>query len=111
MITSTWCYRQAKNNNQKSGTHDDFHEFIMGNAWILYYHERMEEAGDDSSLYLNLANPTLLSNVFITSDGVTEAPRADSNNSSKKTKMNAVRMDRDQSIVERNQYYRERVDG
>ena len=36
----------------------------------------MEELGDDSSLYLNIAYPALAENVFITSDGNTDAPGA-----------------------------------
>jgi hypothetical protein len=69
----------------------------MGNAWILYYHKRMGEIGDDSSLYFNLANPTLPSNVFMTSDGVTEAPRAESNSSNKR-RLNTSRIERDQFL-------------
>jgi hypothetical protein len=73
-VLSFFTIRIARNNNQKSGTHDDFHNFIMGCPWILFYHERMEELGDHSSLYLNIAYPSLAESVFMTSDGVTEAP-------------------------------------
>ena len=68
--------RIARNNNQKSGTHDDFPNFVLGLPWILFYHERMEdELGDDSSLYFsNIAYPALEDSVFVTSDGMTEAP-------------------------------------
>ncbi len=34
----------------------------------------MAEVGDDSSLYYNLAYPVLPGCVFVTSDGMTEAP-------------------------------------
>jgi hypothetical protein len=65
----------ARNNNQKSGTHDDFENFINdGCAWILFYHERMAEMGDHSNLYYNLAYPVLPDSVFVTSDGMTETP-------------------------------------
>ena len=99
-----------KNNNQKSGSHDEFHEVIMGTAWILYYHEQMEETGNDSSLYFNLENPRMLlpSNVFMSSDdGVTEAPRRESYRS-KKNEMNGTKLERDQScFVDHNQYYQQ----
>jgi len=67
-------YRIARNNNQKSGSHDDFQNFILGLPWILFYHERMGELGDDSSLYFNIAYPSLDDTVFMTSDGMTQAP-------------------------------------
>ena len=46
----------------------------MGLVWILFYHERMEELGDDSSLYFNISHQCLDDNVFLTSNGMTEAP-------------------------------------
>jgi len=67
--------RVARNNNQKSGSHDDFQNFILGLPWILFYHERMGELGDDLSLYFNIAYPSSLDDtVFMTSDGMTQAP-------------------------------------
>lgn len=75
-------YRVARNNNQKSGTHDDFHNFIGSNPWILFYHERMNELGGDvRSSYMNLAYPSLDNDVFITSDGNTEPPSVLNSNS------------------------------
>ena len=68
------CLRIARNNNQKSGTHDHFPNFIMGLQWILFQCERMEELGDNSSLYFNISYPSRDGNVFLICDGMTEAP-------------------------------------
>mmetsp|Transcript_11616 Transcript_11616/g.21720 ORF Transcript_11616/g.21720 Transcript_11616/m.21720 type:complete len:311 (-) Transcript_11616:411-1343(-) len=77
-------YRQAWINNEKSGTHDDFHMFIMGLPWILFYHDQMKELGDFSTTYSTLAYPCLPEDVFLTSDG---SSNSSSTNSNKKIKI------------------------
>jgi len=76
--------RQAWINNEKSGTHDDFHMFIMGLPWILFYHDQMKELGDFSTTYSTLAYPCLPEDVFLTSDG---SSNSSSTNSNKKIKI------------------------
>mmetsp|Transcript_14337 Transcript_14337/g.26911 ORF Transcript_14337/g.26911 Transcript_14337/m.26911 type:complete len:254 (+) Transcript_14337:800-1561(+) len=101
-------YRIARNNNQKSGTHDDFQNFIMGLPWILFYHERMKELGDDSSLYFNIAYPSLDDSVFMTSDGRTEAPGAQAGSGSGRKSKKAkdvdaeVKLMKDRAAVQKN---------
>jgi len=103
--------RIARNNNQKSGTHDDFPNFILGLPWILFYHERMEELGDDSSLYFNIAYPSLDDTVFMTSDGMTAAPTKQTTGglSGKKGKRDAIKdreieskLEKDRAAVQKN---------
>jgi hypothetical protein len=113
----------ARNNNQKSGTHDDFHNFIGSNPWILFYHERMNELGGDvRSSYMNLAYPSLGNDVFLTSDGNTEPPSIlNSTNSSSSTSgsgkkkknddaLTNARLETEKSAVERNNSSRRLMD-
>ena len=63
-------YKQAVNKNTKSGTHDDFRNYVQGKHWLLYYRERLDECQCEE--LIQLANPQLASNVIMTSlDGHT----------------------------------------
>jgi len=81
----------------------------MGLPWILFYRERMEELGDKSSLYFNIAYPSLEDSVFVTSDGMTSAPGTERNrDSGKKLKRSPkdvemeARIVREKAVVQKN---------
>ena len=55
-------FRDAKNKNTRSGTHDTFRDFVQGKHWLLYYHERLSECECDE--LVQLASPSLQPNVL-----------------------------------------------
>lgn len=69
----------------------------------------MEELGDDSSLYFNIAYPALEDSVFVTSDGMSEAPGTQAVRDSvkkgrraKETEEAEARMARERAVVQKN---------
>lgn len=101
-------HRQARINNEKSGTHDDFHMmFIMGLPWLLFYHERMKELGDYSTTYSNLAYPCLSEDVFIASENSAKCNSSDnikSNKNKDRTKeLTDAKLRQDYAIAAKNE--------
>ena len=61
-------YRKARNKNEKSGTHDDFHMFVGNKSWIYYYHLRLLEQGNTD--YSAIAYADLNPDVFFSSSSL-----------------------------------------
>jgi hypothetical protein len=106
-IVTAFFIRQARINNEKSGTHDDFHMFIMGLPWLLFYHERMNELGDFSMTCSNRAYPCLSGEVFLTSDN---SAKCNSSNNTKSNKnkdrskdLTDAKLRRDYAIAAKNE--------
>lgn len=57
-------YRQALNKNEKSGTHDQFPNYVDGKIWLVYYFASLQEIGDTH--LSNMAMPKLHKNVLMT---------------------------------------------
>ena len=64
-------YRQAKNNNTKSGNHGNFHEFTK-KEWVVYLHMKLEEVGDKR--LLQCAYPQLNDDIYTTSSSLLSPP-------------------------------------
>jgi hypothetical protein len=58
-------YKKAKNNNETSGQHEDFPNYVSGKVWLIFYWAKLMEIGDTA--LSNIANATLVGNVMLTS--------------------------------------------
>ena len=59
-------YREARNNQTKSGNHRPFDSYVGGKKWLLYFHSVLEELGDRN--VKSCAYPTLSEDITRTSD-------------------------------------------
>ena len=56
-------YKSAKQNNERSGQHGDFPDYINGKVWLVFYNSKLAEIGDVS--LDNMVCPILNDNVFM----------------------------------------------
>jgi hypothetical protein len=57
-------YKTAKQNNEKSGEHGDFSDYVGGKVWLVFYNAKLEELGD--SALDNMVCPRLDDSVYLT---------------------------------------------
>ena len=76
-------YRQAKNNNTKSGNHGNFVEFTK-KGWVVYLHMKLEEVGDKG--LSQCAYPELNDDMYVSSSSLLSPPSRSSTTSSNRSK-------------------------